>query len=146
MSKKIFLATDHGAFKQKEAVKKFLIEEGYEVEDLGTHSSESCHYPEYAIALAKAVQKEGRGILLCGSGIGVCMVANKFKGIRAALCHNVDLARLSREHNNANVICFGGRISTSEEVLAMTKVWLATEFEGGRHQTRIDMFTDLGEN
>lgn len=146
MSKKIFLATDHGAFEQKESVKKFLISEGYDVEDLGTHSTESCHYPEYAIALAKAVQKEGRGVLLCGSGIGVSMVANKFKGIRAALCHTEDDARLSREHNNSNVICFGGRISNCEEIVAMTKIWLATEFEGGRHKTRIDMFSDLGEN
>ncbi len=146
MSKKIYLATDHGAFEQKEAVKNFLIEEGYEVEDLGTHSTQSCHYPEYAVALARAVQKEGRGVLLCGSGIGVSIVANKFKGIRAALCHSLDDARLSREHNNSNVICFGGRISSSEEVVAMTKIWLKTDFEGGRHQTRIDMFADLGEN
>lgn len=146
MSKKIFLATDHGAFEQKETVKEFLIEKGYEVQDLGTHSTDSCHYPEYAIALAKAVQKEGRGILLCGSGIGVSIVANKFKGIRAALCQTESDARLSREHNNSNVICFGGRISSNEEVLSMTKIWLSTEFEGGRHQTRIDMFAELGEN
>lgn len=146
MSNKIFLATDHGAYQQKEAVKSYLIENGYEVEDLGTHSEDSCHYPEYAIALARAVQKEGRGVLLCGSGIGVSIVANKFKGIRAALCHTLDDARLSREHNNSNVICFGGRISSSEEVLEMTKVWLSTDFEGGRHQTRVDMFATLGEN
>ena len=146
MSKKIFLATDHGALEHKDAVKEFLIKDGYDVVDLGTSSSDSCHYPEYAIKLAKSVQEEGRGILLCGSGIGVCMVANKYKGIRAALCHTLDDARLSREHNNSNVICFGGRISSVDEVIAMTMLWLSTDFEGGRHQSRIDMFADLGEN
>lgn len=144
---KLFIATDHGALEQKNQLVSFLIEElGYQVEDLGTHSNESCHYPEYAISLAEKVIKEnGRGILLCGSGIGVSVVANKFKGITAALCRSVSDAKLSRQHNNSNVICFGGRASSIENIKEMTQAWLDTDFEGGRHEIRTDMFKNLGE-
>lgn len=142
---KLFIATDHGALEAKNHLVKFLNELGHEVEDLGTHSTESCHYPEYASKLAReVVQQEGRGVLLCGSGIGVSVVANKYAGITAALCRSIDDARLSREHNNSNVICFGGRVSSNEEMEAMLKTWLETEFEGGRHEIRTNMFAELG--
>lgn len=143
----IIIATDHGALEQKNELKSFIEELGHTVEDLGTHSSDSCHYPEYAISLAtRVVESHSRGVLLCGSGIGVSVVANKFKGITAALCRSEEDAKLSREHNNSNVICLGGRTSTIEEMKEMVKVWLATEFEGGRHETRTNMFSDLGES
>ena len=142
---KIFIASDHGGIDQKNSLVPFLKELGHEVIDLGTNTTDSCHYPEYASALAKQVVKnQARGILVCGSGIGVSVVANKYKGITAALCRTLDDARLSREHNNSNVICFGGRTSTQEEIEEMTRVWLSTDFEGGRHKTRTDMFANLG--
>lgn len=142
---KIFIATDHGALEQKNELAKYLLASGHEVIDLGTHTPDSCHYPEYATSLAREVVKhQSFGILLCGSGIGVSVVANKFKGITAALCRTVDDARLSREHNNANVICFGGRVSTVEDMKVMAETFLNTKFEGGRHETRTQMFANLG--
>jgi ribose 5-phosphate isomerase B len=142
---KLFIATDHGALEEKNELVAFLKELGHEVTDLGTNSSESCHYPEFATSLATNVVKErARGVLLCGSGIGVSVVANKYAGITAALCRTVDDARLSREHNNSNVICFGGRVSSVADMKEMLKVWLATEFEGGRHEIRTNMFSELG--
>ena len=144
----LYIATDHGALEQKNELKSYVEQLGHSVEDLGTFSSDSCHYPEYAISLAtKVVNSGGRGILLCGSGIGVSVVANKFKGVTAALCRSVEDAKLSREHNNANVICLGGRSSSIEQMKEMVKVWLSTEFEGGRHEGRVgkkpDLFSDL---
>jgi len=143
---KLFIATDHGALEAKNNLLHFLKEElGHEAIDLGTHSSDSCNYPELATDLAKSVVKENaRGVLLCGSGIGVSVVANKYRGVTAALCRTVEDARLSREHNNSNVICFGGRVSTLEDMKEMLKVWLSTDFEGGRHETRTNMFSQLG--
>lgn len=142
----IFVASDHAAFKVKEELKEILFEKGLELKDLGTVSEESCHYPLMAEALARKVANgEGRGVLLCGSGIGVSMVANRFKGARAALCRTVEDARLSREHNNANIICLGARMSSLEEIHDMLEVWLSTEFEGGRHQERISLFDQWGE-
>ena len=142
---KIYLANDHAATEIKSEVIEFLKSHDFEVINLGTDSTDSVHYPEYASQLAKEVQSNNDlGILMCGSGIGVSMVANRFKGVRAALCKSVEEATLSKQHNNANVLCLGARVSTIEEIKAMIKVWLDTEFEGGRHQTRIDMFNDLG--
>lgn len=143
---KIYLATDHAAFEQKELVKKIVTELSHEVHDLGTYTNERCDYPTYAISLAKAVVKDNAiGILLCGSGIGVSIVANRFKGIRAALCHSEKEAILSRQHNNANVLCMGGRLLTESEIRSMVKAWLETDFEGGRHAERLALFESLGE-
>ncbi len=144
MKQKIFIACDHAAFEAKEALKAALIDQ-YELIDLGTHSTDSVHYPAYAEALAREIQKGGsRGILLCGSGIGVSIVANRFKGIRAALCRDIEDAKMSRLHNDANVLCLGGRKNTISDLILITEKFLSTEFEGGRHQDRINLFNNLG--
>ena len=144
---KIYLGCDHGAFDEKERVKSLLLKLGHDVEDLGTHSSESTNYPIYAKAVAESIQKDmnSRGVLLCGSGIGVSIVANRFSGIRAALCHSVEDAKLSRQHNNSNIICFGARTTKPDLISEMLKAWLETPFEGGRHSQRIALFDELGE-
>lgn len=149
MSNIIFLACDHGAYEAKEQIKKYLMDNYklYTVEDLGTYSQESCNYAEYAMALAKRVGRaEGRGILLCGSGIGASMAANRFQGVRAALCRTVEEAKLSREHNDSNVLTLGGRITPFEQMKAMIDVWFETDFEQGRHIDRIASFNMKGEN
>lgn len=147
MSKEtIFLGSDHAAFSAKETLKKSLLEQGHDVQDLGTHSNERASYSEYAIAVAKEVALgKGRGILLCGSGIGVSMAANRFKNVRAALCRTKEDAKLSRLHNNANILCLGARVNSDEEIIEITKTWLKTEFEGGRHEDRIACFNNLGQ-
>ncbi len=142
---KIFIASDHAAFQEKQELLSYLSSK-YEVVDLGTNSTESTHYPLWAKKLVEKVKEESvPGILLCGSGIGVSIVANRFKGIRAALCRDEDDAKMSRLHNNANVICLSGRKTPVEQLKKMCDVFLTTEFEGGRHQTRIDQFNSLGE-
>lgn len=146
MSEKLFIASDHAAFWQK----KFLVEKlnsAYDIEDLGANSEESVHYPHFAKLLVENVSKnpDARGILLCGSGIGVSIVANRFKGIRAALCRDEEDAQMSRKHNNSNVICLGGRRTSEDDLLDIVNAWLAEEFEGGRHQGRVEMFDSLGE-
>lgn len=142
---KIFLASDHAAFNEKNALLDYL-KANHEVIDLGTNSPESTNYPEWAQKLVeKVLEEKTLGILLCGSGIGVSMVANRFKGIRAALCRDVEDAKMSRLHNNANVLCLSGRRTSIEDLKKITDVFLSTEFEGGRHQTRIDQFNNLGQ-
>lgn len=142
---KLFLGSDHGAFDAKEFLMLKLKEQGFEIDDVGTYSTDSCAYSEFAISLTKkVVQADGRGILLCGSGIGVSMAANRFQGARAALCRTVDDAKLSREHNNANILCLGARVTPLDQLLKIVEVWLATKFEGGRHVTRIELFDQLG--
>lgn len=142
---KVFIASDHAAFNEKHA----LIEElksRYDIVDLGTNSSNSVNYPDYAFAMVKKIQESGeKGILLCGSGIGISIVANRFKGIRAALCRDQEDARLAREHNDANIIAFSGRKTAVSDMVKMTDIFLSTSFEGGRHQARIDLFNNLGE-
>lgn len=142
---KIALGSDHGGFALKETVKAHLIEKGVEVEDLGTHSEESCDYPLYAEAVAHAVAegRADRGILICGTGIGVSIAANKVKGIRAALCHDTFSARASRNHNNANVLTMGQRIIGAGLALDIVDVWLASDFDGGRHARRVDEIADI---
>jgi ribose 5-phosphate isomerase B len=141
---KIFIASDHAAFNEKNTLVEFL-RENYEVVDLGTHSLESTNYPEWVKALVENVRVEKTpGILLCGSGIGVSMAANRYRGIRAALCRDLDDAKMSRLHNNANVLCLSGRKTSQEMINQISEVFLQTSFEGGRHQTRIDLFNDLG--
>ncbi len=139
---KIYIASDHAAYEKKDELRDYCVEKGHELIDLGTNSSESTNYPIYAHKLTQEViNNEGSlGILLCGSGIGVSMVANRTKGIRAALCRTVWDAEMSRRHNNANVICLGGRVSEMSDMKMMVDTFLETEFEGGRHQTRIDLF------
>jgi len=146
----IYLASDHAAVQLKKDLVDFCRNSfiGVEVLDLGTDTQESCHYPTYASALAKQVQnrkEQAVGILLCGSGIGVSMVANRYKFIRAALCRDVEDARLSREHNNSNVLCLGARNTTRDDACKIVERWMKTSFQGGRHQERIDLFDQLGE-
>lgn len=138
---KIAIASDHGGFELKENIKKFLEERNIEVLDLGTNSSESVDYPIYGKACGEAVAKgeADRGIVCCGTGIGISIAANKVKGIRCALCTDVTMAQLTRKHNNANVLALGGRTTGLQTALDITAAWLDTEFEGGRHQRRIDM-------
>jgi len=143
---KIFIACDHAAFEAKEALRQHL-EGKHELKDLGTYSLDSVHYPDYAMKLSEAVLQHpgSRGVLLCGSGIGVSIVANRFKGIRAALCRDVDDAKMCRLHNDANVICLAGRKTPIETLKPMVDTFLATEFEGGRHAQRLDLFAQLGQ-
>ncbi len=136
---KIAIASDHAGFKVKEKLKKFLTRMGYEIKDFGTFSEESCDYPDFAIKVAEAVvnRKAENGILICGTGIGMSIAANKVKGIRAAVCWNEETAKLSRKHNNANILCLGARMLNIDEIERIVKAWLSTNFEGGRHEKRI---------
>ncbi len=138
---KIAVGSDHGGFVLKGQIAEYLKEKGYEVTDCGTYSTDSCDYPVYAKSVAKLVSEHEaeKGILVCGSGIGVSIAANKVKGVRAALCHEPYSAMLSRLHNNANVLCLGERITGRDLALDIVNSWLNTEYEGGRHQRRIDM-------
>ena len=141
----IALGADHAGFQVKEALKAWLIEQGYEVVDYGTHSPESVDYPDYAAQVAEAVadQKVERGVLVCGTGIGMAITANKVAGVRAALCSDLYTARASREHNDANVLALGGRLMGPEMALDILRMWLATDFAGGRHRRRVDKIADL---
>ena len=140
MSKTIHLASDHAGFALKSAVIEHLAKQGHAVQDHGTDSTQSCDYPQYAQALCKAVLARGDlGILICGSGLGMSMMANRFRGIRAAVCANEWLAALSRRHNDANVLCLGERVIGAGLALAIVDAFLRNEFEGGRHQGRIAM-------
>ena len=142
---KIAVASDHGGFKLKEEVKAHLLERGLEVLDLGTHTEDSVDYPAYGKACGEAVVsgQADVGIVVCGTGIGISIAANKVKGVRCGLCTSVEMATLTKQHNNANVLALGGR--TTEPGLAMQIVdaWLDTEFEGGRHQRRVDMLDQM---
>ena len=137
--KSIILASDHAGFKLKEVIKNFLIKKRNKVMDLGTHNTNSVDYPDFAHLLSKKMKnkKNKFGILICGSGIGMDMTANKHKNIRAALCYNTKAARLSRQHNNANVITFGARLIKKNLALKCVNTFITTSFEGGRHLRRI---------
>jgi len=136
----IDLGSDHAGFDLKEQIKKFLSEKGYIVKDVGTFSHESVDYPLIAKEVAQniAEKKFSRGILLCGSGIGMSITSNRFKNVRAALCHNLYTVELSRKHNDANILVLGGRILGSGLALEMVNIFLHTDFEGGRHQRRLE--------
>lgn len=138
---KIAVGSDHGGLEYKEKILEFLKNKGYETIDEGTYSKESCDYPEFARKVANLVaeKKADKGILICGSGIGMSIAANKVKGIRAALCSETTSARLSREHNNSNVLCLGQRLIGETMAFEIVETWLNTEFAGGRHQHRIDI-------
>lgn len=145
--KKIFLGSDHAGFKAKESVKKFLLDLNFEIQDLGVDGEQSVSYSEYAIKVAQAVQSnlDSVGILICGSGIGVSIAANRFKKIRAARCLTVEDARLAKQHNNANILCLAGRMTEYALMNQMVHIWLQESFEGSRHQQRIDRFDLLGQ-
>jgi ribose 5-phosphate isomerase B len=137
---KYFIGTDHAGIAIKPFVIEVLESKGIEVEDLGCYSDERVDYPDYSHKVADAVSKnEGtKGILICGSGIGMSLAANKHKGIRAALCHDHYTAKMARLHNDANILCFGERIVAKGIIEDMIDVWLSTEFEGGRHTQRVE--------
>jgi len=141
----VIIGCDHAAFTLKETVRVFLAGAGLEVEDAGTHSEDSVDYPDYGAKVAAGVSsgKFTRGILLCGSGIGMSMVANRFPGVRAALCNDLFSAVMCRKHNDANVLVLGGRVLGETLAIEIVKAWLETDFEGGRHQSRLDMFDKL---
>ena len=136
----IAIGADHAGFEYKEQIKKMLMGAGWQVSDKGTHSLDSTDYPDYAHPVAAMVEtgEAAAGILVCGSGNGVCMTANKHKGIRAALCWNEELASLARQHNNANVICIPSRFVPLDVAEKMASVFLDTAFEGGRHERRVE--------
>jgi ribose 5-phosphate isomerase B len=137
--KKIAIGADHAGFPYKQPIREWLEKHGFEVTDFGTHSEESADYPDFAHPVAGAVERGEfeKGVLLCGSGQGVCITANKHQDIRAALVWQVELAELSRQHNNANIICLPVRFIELDMALACVEKFIATEFEGGRHQTRV---------
>src|SRR5918999_1711510 len=142
---RIGIGSDHAGFRLKEAVKRWLIEQAYDVRDLGTSSEEACDYPDFAIALAEAMAagEVGRGVLICGTGIGMSIVANKFPYLRAAVCHDPTTARFSRAHNDANVLTMGSRITGEMVALDIVNAWLHTPFEGGRHSRRLEKIERL---
>lgn len=145
MSTKVLaLACDHGGYELKEAAKQYLTSKGIEVKDFGCNG-ESVNYPDYAKKLCESIQSGEcyRGILFCGTGIGMSMAANKHKGIRAAVCSDTFSARMTRMHNDANVLCLGGRVVGFGLALDMIDLFVNTEFEGGRHQTRVDMLAEI---
>jgi ribose 5-phosphate isomerase B len=137
---KIALGSDHAGLRTKEAVKDHLKSLGHEVVDFGTHTAESCDYPDFCRPAAEAVASGAceRGIVFGGSGNGEAMAANRVRGVRCALCWNLESAKLGREHNNANMISLGERMMTLDTALAIVDLWLATPFEGGRHIRRIE--------
>lgn len=140
----IVLGSDHAGFALKNLLKAHMESLGHSVEDEGTYSQVSCDYPDIAAAVAKKVQAGGvLGILVCGSGVGMSMAANRFPGVRAALCTNEYLARMSRQHNNANVLCLGERIIGVDLAKAIAEVFVATAFEGGRHLRRVEAMEQL---
>lgn len=142
---KIAIGNDHVAVEMKQHITKYLEEKGHEIVNFGTDSTERCDYPVYGKKVAEAVAKGDceRGILICGTGIGISLAANKVKGIRAAVCSEAYSARLTRQHNDANIIAFGARVVGTATAEMIVDEFLNTEYEGGRHQRRIDMITAI---
>lgn len=142
---KIAIGADHGGFELKQRLKDFMVGLGHTITDAGCYSLDPVNYPEIAKKVVQSVlsNEVHRGILICGTGIGMSMMANRYKGIRAALCHDAYTARMSREHNDANVLCMGARVLGLGVVEDLVHIWLNTEFAGGRHACRIAMLEDL---
>ena len=140
---KVAIGSDHGGYDLKKLIVSKLQHDGYEISDFGTFSEESVDYPDFSNKVCECVRTGEceRGILICGTGIGMSIAANRFREIRAALCHDAFTARMSREHNNANVLCLGARVTGSEVALDIVNVWMQTEFAGGRHQRRLDLLS-----
>jgi ribose 5-phosphate isomerase B len=143
--KRIIIGSDHAAFKMKELIASFLDEQGMTIEDVGPDSESSVDYPDFGKQVAAAVSKGefSRGILMCGTGLGMSMVANRFPHVRAALCGDLFAARMSREHNDANVLVLGARVIGDVLALEVVKTWLETPFEGGRHSQRLEKFDSV---
>lgn len=143
----IIIGCDHAAYPLKEKVREFLVSAGYTVEDVGAHSEESVDYSDFGIQVASRVSNGNfdRGILLCGTGLGMSMVANKYQNVRAALCTEPFAARMSRCHNDANILVLGGRVTGEALALEIVDIWLNTAFEGGRHQMRLEKFDRFGQ-
>jgi len=141
----IAIGCDHGGFECKQQVVKYLLEKGYKITDVGTYSLDSCHYPLFGEAVADNVAKNKAdfGIVICTSGEGICMAANKVKGIRCGIGYNDEVSELMRRHNNANVISFGAKFMKIEDILRRIDIFLSTPFEGGRHETRVNLITDI---
>ncbi|MBE6048916.1 MAG: ribose 5-phosphate isomerase B [Clostridium sp.] len=142
---KIAIGSDHGGFELKQEIHKYLSENGYEVKDFGTYSTDSCDYPDYGVKVAEAVAaKEYEfGILICGTGIGISISANKVPGIRAALCSDTFSAHATREHNDANILAMGARVIGPGLALDIVKTFLSAKFEGGRHINRINKISEI---
>ena len=145
---KLIIGSDHGGYNLKEKIKGVFSKLGYEFEDVGTDSLDSCDYPVFAEKVAKRVlETNGRGILVCGTGIGMSIAANKFKGIRASHCTDTFSARMTREHNNSNILCLGERITGQDLALDIVKIWLETPFsEGERHINRLNLIKEIENN
>ncbi len=144
---RIAIGSDHAGFPMKEIIKEYLRSLGHEVLDMGTHSAQSVNYAEFAEKVAREVAsgRAQRGILICGTGIGMAIAANKVGGIRAALVHSEYTAKMAAMHNNANIITFGGRVEGPQEAKIFVKIWLETPFEGGRHNKRLEKITEMEE-
>ncbi len=144
---KIAIASDHAGFELKSYIKEYLLKKKLSVEDFGTDSEESVDYPDFAKKLCESILKNNfkRGILICGTGVGMSITANRFKGIRAALCQDLYTAEFSRLHNDSNVLCLPGRIVGKGLAEKIVDVWLKTEFEGGRHKRRIDKIEEVAK-
>ena len=145
---KIAIASDHGGFDLKENIIAFLLKKGFEIDNLGAHSTDSVDYPDYGIKLAQAIidKKFVRGILICGTGVGMSIVVNRFPGIRGTLCSDVYTAKMCREHNDSNILIMGGRVIEVDLAIEILDTWLNTEFEGGRHQRRLDKINEIDTN
>ena len=144
----IAIASDHGGFSLKVDIVSFLNELGYEVNDMGPKNQNSVDYPDYAIRIAQVVTKntDSRGIVICGTGIGMSIVVNRFPGIRGTLCSDLYTAKLCREHNDSNILIMGGRVVGHGLAREIVKVWLSTPFDGGRHQKRLDKINQFDES
>ena len=142
---KIAIGSDHAGYIYKEAIKVLLTESGHEVKDFGTDSAESCDYPDFGIPAAESVSKgkNERAILICTNGIGMCMLANKIEGIRAALVYSEKTAKKTRQHHNSNVLCLGAQEFPFGELNSFVRIWLETNFDGGRHERRINKIDEL---
>jgi ribose 5-phosphate isomerase B len=145
MTKKIAIGADHAGFAEKEKIKKTLDELGFEYEDVGTYSLESVDYPDFSQKVGEKIEsgEAEKGILVCGSGIGVAIAANKMHGVRAAQAWNEETARFSRQHNNANVLTIGARVIPESEIPKIVRAWLETDFEGGRHEKRVAKISEI---
>ncbi len=144
----IAIASDHGGFSLKVDIVSFLNELGYEVKDMGPKNKNSVDYPDYGIRIAQAVTQntDSRGIVICGTGIGMSIVVNRFPGIRGTLCSDLYTAKLCREHNDSNILIMGGRVVGHGLAREIVKVWLSTPFDGGRHQKRLDKINQFDES
>ena len=146
--KKIAIASDHGGFDLKETVIAHLLNDGWEIDDLGPNNEDSVDYPDYGIKLAEIIanKKVERGIIICGTGVGMSIVVNRFPAIRGTLCSDIYTAKMCRKHNNSNILIMGGRVIGKGLASEIVDTWLNTAFEGGRHQRRLDKINEINAN